>query len=585
MSVETLLMVDPEIAQISDKYDMVVVSGAAQTTYQQVVANSFSSSSLQFNINLPSESTVVSRNVMIQTPLAFTLTITGVPVNDVAIQWGQDTALACFPLNSLFQTIQLGLNNSSVSIDLQDQLPAILRMNNSRELFRYNSGTASHPDTAYGQYADGVGASNNVLGSYSNGSLDLDEVLRGGFPCCVTVTQQTSAGVLVNTSVISENPTNVFKVVVQTLVQEPIMCSPFSWSNQHEDVNAMGFLGLQTMSLNINLDGTAKRICSSGSAWPTTITLGTATSSNPFQFGNDYNGVNLASAYFPSAPQNPQMMFKYLSTQPSQMVPTKNVIPYYQFNRVLTPQQGNAIASGASASITTSTITLSQVPDLFIIQVRKPMTTQTIKDASAFFTINSVNITFNNQSGILSSSRSIDLWKMSQKYGSNQSWLEFSGQSLSFNPTQLLNAPVNGQYGSKIATTGSLLVMSPSEFSLPDSLAPSSMGQFQLSITLNVTNQFGVAVQPEICLSYLNTSILETNQGVSTTYTGLLNRESVLHAKSSEHSIRYDDYNMKVGGSMMSRILAGVRSHKATKRQHQAMMPMKAHKGKLMSIM
>jgi hypothetical protein len=122
------------------------------------------------------------------------------------------------------------------------------------------------------------------------------------------------------------------------------------------------------------------------------------------------------------------MLLKFLSTQPSDLIETKNVVPYMDFPRYLTSSSNTtSVAPQASAALTSSNLQINQIPDLFVINVRKPMSSQTIQDASVFFAINNVSINLNNQSGLLSSASAYDLWRMSVKNGSTQSWREFSG--------------------------------------------------------------------------------------------------------------------------------------------------------------
>ena len=145
-SFKTTLCKDATIADITSDMIYQVKSGAAQSTYSSFTASTVSNSSLNINVQVPSENVVMGRDVLLTSGLTFTLTITGVPAGQQAFQYGVDMSLAAFPLSAIMTTLSAQINNTTCSINLQDVLPSLLRMNNSRELYRYNGMTPSLPD-------------------------------------------------------------------------------------------------------------------------------------------------------------------------------------------------------------------------------------------------------------------------------------------------------------------------------------------------------------------------------------------------------------------------------------------------------
>ena len=175
----TVLVRDSVIGDITSDLDFAVRSGASQTTYQRFPATSASNSSLIFSVQVPSENVVIGRDVLLTSGLSFTMTAGNaaglgnpgvVPSGSTCFNYGTTDALQAFPLASLMTTATAQINNTSVSVNLQDILPSLLRMNNSRELYRFNSTTPSLPDQAYAQYAQALLAHNNPLAGYSNTS-------------------------------------------------------------------------------------------------------------------------------------------------------------------------------------------------------------------------------------------------------------------------------------------------------------------------------------------------------------------------------------------------------------------------------
>jgi len=558
---KTVLVRDSVIGDITSDLDFAVRSGASQTTYQRFPATSASNSSLIFSVQVPSENVVIGRDVLLTTGLSFTMTagnsaglgnVGAVPSGATAFEYGRTDALQAFPLASLMTTAQAQINNTSVSINLQDVLPSLLRMNNSRELYRFNSTTPSLPDQAYSRYADGVGANNNGLAGYSNASYDIDQVPRGAFPASIGIIHNfidPATGLpATDDKVVAVGNDDTWIITFETVVAEPLFLSPFIFGDP--EYNQQGLLGINNMTFTFNIDATCKRLFSTSNPYIRTISLGTSANPNGFTAGGSISTLQI--------PSNPALLLKFLSTQPSDLIETKNVVPYMDFPRYLTSSSNTvSVAPQTSATLTSSNLQINQIPDLFIINIRKPMSQQTIQDATAFFTINNVSLNLNNQSGLLSSASAYDLWRMSVKNGSTQSWSEFSGVAQS--------SVASSGTGAFKNTTGSLLIINPAyDLSLPDYITCGSLGnynfQFQVGTTNTISATGGSAITPEICVVAVNSGIMTTQQGVSAIYTGILTKQMVLDAKSRQQASAMKSAEIKrmVGGNMLNMPLHGI---------------------------
>jgi len=452
----------------------------------------------------------------------------------------------------LMTTATAQINNTAVSVNLQDILPSLLRMNNSRELYRFNSTTPSLPDQAYARYANAVGTNNNPLAGYANASYDLDQVPRGSHPVSINVVHTPFIGGVpqpTDASLQSTDIEDTWVIEVSTIVAEPLFLSPFIFGDP--EFNQQGLLGINNMTFTFNIDATCKRMFSSSTPFLTSIRLGTAANPNGFTSTTQIAGIM-------NQPANPAMLLKFLSTQPSDLIETKNVVPYMDFPRYITSSQNTtSVAPQASASLTSSNLQINQIPDLFIITVRKPMSSQTIQDASAFFAINNISINLNNQSGLLSSASTYDLWRMSVKNGSVQSWREFSG---------VANVAVGGTgVGAVVNTTGSVLIINPAyDLSLPDYITCGSLGNYNFQFQMGATNTLsavgGANITPEVCCITVNSGILTTQQGVSAIYTGILTKEMVLNAKAKQQgsAMKSAEVARMVGGNLLNMPLHGI---------------------------
>ncbi len=245
------LVLDSRIENITDTPSFAVHSGPQNNTYQTYPALSQSSSLLSWQIQVPNESIVTDAHIWFQSQLTFTINISTknntdgvtdpgqIQVGDNVFQWGNTEAWSPFPLNQSLQTIQASINNCSVSVNIGDIFPQLLRMTSSGHLQKYNSGTPAMPDDRWGNYADAAGnyqttADLNVISALSNplGALNASTFNegyfgRGCFPTNVTIIQNTAGGVFVSNSPVCATAGNVFQITVSALLTEPIMLSPF----------------------------------------------------------------------------------------------------------------------------------------------------------------------------------------------------------------------------------------------------------------------------------------------------------------------------------------------------------------------
>jgi len=522
----TCLLRDPKLSQITDKQIYAVTQGASNSTFQQFQAVSATSSSMVFNVQVPSQSIVVNREVYIRAKdFRFFVRVDGAPVGATAFNLGSTHSLAPFPLTMLMNTLSSQINNTNVSETVGDILPQLLRMNDSRELYRWNSGTPTLPDQSYLNYSDGLLSNNNPLASFNTASYDVCQVPRGAFPpnSCVISQYNGSTNAFVSNSPVIATAGNYLIVQLSYDLIEPIFLSPFIFSNP--EYNLGGLVGINTLNLVAQLNS-GQRIFRSGSGYTTTVGLGI--------FGGQSN---------PFVGQC-EMLLNFLSTQSTDLIPSRSVVPYMSYPRYLTTATAS-IPTNTSASVTSANLQLNQIPDKFIICVRKPMNTQTPSDSDAFFKINSIQISLNNQSGLLSTATNYDLWRLSCEAGSSQSFLEFNGLASNSD-----NVAYNG---TPVPTTGSLLVLSPSQcLSLPAMLSSGSIGQFNFQITLNVTNPYSATITPEIVIITANSGIMVNQNGSSAVYTGILTRQMVVDTATSANvpSVEIPEYTRMVGGKM-----------------------------------
>jgi len=546
---EKVLVKDPRL-DVTDSIKYAVIKGGQNVTMSKFQAVSASSSQLVFNIMVPSEQTVIDRRVLLQAQLQVTVnTVTG-GLNLAECGYAINAALSSFPLHQAIDTLSATINNNTVTCNIKDVLPAIIRLLDDDDLVLFNSTTPAFQDV-YATYLPMNTATSNfgilVDVSHSNAGLwsasDPKRHHRGSFP----ISSRTGADSNAN--------------VLTYQVAEPLLLSPFMFSKTK--ANNQGFYGIQSMNIVANLNN--------GSRVFRGPTPGAKTFMNPSGTGNT-SGIDSVSVNFYDP--KPFLLFTFLTPHPSDLMPARNIVPYYELPRYINGSQpacdaaAAATASNAGAfspksyPLSFNAIQLNQIPDKLIIFARRKLTGDKpwgIPDVA--LPIESISINFNNNSGILASATKEQLWQMSRDNGANSSWPEFCGWGSTLEYTA--TTPVN--YNTKVAPlSGSYLVL---EFGkdiqlTEDFYSPGSLGNFNLQCTIVASNNTYYAIEKSdvelVCIT-MNSGVFVNERGTSATYTGILTKQDVLEASAQEY-YTHDDVKRLIGGGFWDSIKSGVSS-------------------------
>jgi hypothetical protein len=535
------VLVKDDRLNVTDAVSYAVHKGGQNMTSAQFNAISQTASSVTFNIQVPSEQTIIDRRVLWQSTVILALNCANTPAGVLPVNYGVTDALSPFPLHQLATVMTATINNNSVSINIRDVLPALLRFHDRRELQRYNGMTPVMPDLL-SSYPAGVGSLLNSLGSFAN-SADNDLLPRGSW-VLDGLSTTLAAGALPN-PVTLPAPGYTGTVYAQFTVTEPLLLSPFIWCDPKS--NNQGFYGIQNMNFVFNLGDTSR-------VWRSANLVNQAlapSSANCYISSSSISSIS-----------NSRLIFNFLTPHPSDLFPARNAVPYWEAPRFITsnlptfpayvPGANPAKPSASAQVVSTSSLQLNQIPDKIILQLRNPLTNCVAGNPDAFLGIQGISINFNNQSGILASATPYDLWRYSVENGSNQSWLEFSG---------VANVVDNvSGFGTRIPTSGSLIIL---EFGkdiqlTEDYYASGSLGNFNLQINVNAFNQFPYAITPEIVLICINSGLFVNERGTSSTYTGILTKADVLEA-SAQQPVFQSSVKRMVGGGFLDslRTVAG----------------------------
>ena len=549
----TIRITDSRISTITDQPVIGVFGSGADITKQAYNATSISNSALIFSCPIPSPNILIDREIYIQADMYFTVSIGSagagnggnVPAGTLAFNPGYN-ALQSFPLNQSFLNSSVIINNTNVSLQSQAIVPQLLQLTDCKTLCKYNLQTAAYPDKNYLYYNNSTLTSNNPIGDYTTSGFDEILYGRGATPVTILTIVHNSAGGAINASLESTNVADYWTITCKVTVYEPVLnLSPFVFSPDPK--NNAAIYGISQLNFNFTVDSQLLRFWSS--IYPSTVvTQGTvATNGNMFA--------------------NVSMNFNFLSAQPSDIarIPNKNIVPYESYTLYLNNPgvqfvPTTAGISGAPQKLSSNTISLAVVPDLFLIYVRIPMAQMTSVCSNGYFTIQSINVYYNNKAGILSNCNSMDLYRISVKNGLKMSWFDWCGVAAKASIVENGATAAIANRNTSVAGLGSLLVLSATDLGLPDMLAPGSQYQgtfrYEITVSTNYQNLYGTPnagiITPDVCCICVESGILITENMQSSLEIGLLTANLVLNAKDSSEHI--DDLHAQSGGNMQGRM-------------------------------
>jgi len=528
------ICVQDDLLLTTDKVRYAVFKGAQNITPSQYQAISISPSSITFNVQLPSESTVFSRRIMIETEMSVKFTITpnsSMAVGSRAVNLAYGSALGPFPFHSCCNTIQATINNNTVSTNQKDIMFQLLRFGDRREVARLNNATPTQYDSYY-RYADALGANNNPNAGWNDCEYDQDFQPRGAFKIISIAGNQPYV----------QDVNAPYDITITFKTREHLMLSPFLWCDPES--NNQGMYGVQTLNFTFNL-GSANRAFR--------LALGQLGTSGNFSAASSTSQFAVSVATITNVASS-QLQMLFLTRQPSNLVSARNVLPFAEYPRYLTDVGSTLPANGAAVEQTFQSIQLNSVPDKLIIVARKKMGNQTPADSDSFLPIRKVNISFNNKAGLLSGATQLDLWRMSVESGSNQTWNEFSGSA--YKSAQGGQSAHDGLPQS-IPLCGAVLALEfGRHIELDDVYSPGSIGAFQLLFKVELENNTGLEIAPnqyELVLITMNSGVFAIERGTSQTYTAILSRADVL-AVSSRPQYSKSGLARLVGGAIEDKV-------------------------------
>ena len=131
---DKFLTKDDRLGCVTPKVKIQVLKGGQSVTCQPFKAISETKKSNAYNATVPSLETIISREVLRQSTVTLKITTANKASDTFAVNYGVTDALAPFPLHSLATTVTATVNNNTISQNMMDTLPILLRVVDSRSL-------------------------------------------------------------------------------------------------------------------------------------------------------------------------------------------------------------------------------------------------------------------------------------------------------------------------------------------------------------------------------------------------------------------------------------------------------------------
>lgn len=523
-SVSPYLILDDRL-NISDHVGFGVMKSGMSVNQQVFTAAAPTTSSVNLNCLIPSLSVVIDRQVKLTSQFTIQITCAAnkIQAGQNLINYPANFNFANFTFSQLINNLSVQVNNSTLNQNYQDSLPLILRNMSADALQRWADFTPITPDYYQATAQTGtLSQFKNITEAPSQAYLP-----RGTF----RVDNITQAASVDATQVVAS---------IQITVCEPFFVSPFLSGDAVDHHNA-GLTGVSAINFNLNLDTTAARAVRFLNSF---IPFGGGAAA---PIANEFLNISLKSV------DSFNVLMTFLSPSPSQMIPMTSIVPYYELPTFKTTYN-TAIPANSTATITSVVIAPNSIPDKVFLAVR-PSVGSVLANATNqefYLPIERVNITWNNNSGLLASATQQDLYYMSKKAGIKMDYLQWSGR-----------ASGTGTSATSIPLTGGIVALDFGDMIpiMEEYYAAGSLGTWNFSASVVCRNTTGVNItQPvELIVCFQQSGVFSTTSGVSSQYVGVLSKDTVLSVSQQDPITKIENTRM-IGGYGMSDLFNSVKT-------------------------
>ena len=407
-----------DLEQGRNALSKVVVRGVKQIQTASVSSDSHTQSQTTFNFQPPSQNTIIDRRFVLRCNVVVTNGTSAWVSNTASTgNYNQDRYVESFkadgtassatnandgtrahndnnwaprqcPLLSCMDVIDLEINGTHMSVNPSDYIHALLKYTDPEYRNKYLSTTPHYPDITT-TYARSYGEDIHPLGTYGRVGRQ-GEVPRGAFGSSASTTKLTYS----------------FAV--------PLFISPLLVAGGYE-----GMTNVNQLSVSIRWSVDLKRMFSS-------IPSASLTGSNAKTTDGSFPTTSNITVEV-SPDNNPELLINYYTPQADIEIPNEIVLPYNQPQLFQKSFSTSVSANSNTASLQSDAIRINQVPQKVYIWTERVKSAKTMETTDFQLEPNSINITWNNQVGILSNAQSQVLFQMSKENGLDGSYLEMGG--------------------------------------------------------------------------------------------------------------------------------------------------------------
>jgi hypothetical protein len=495
-----LKITDPELNFPPASAYGVQVGPTSQTHYQ-FVASSYSNSNANWRVTVPNPSTVMSRAVLVKQPVTLNFTQTGQYAGNATLIDGQD-AFRAFPLEKCIDSTILNINGLSMTVQSKYLIRALERYMPQDALKHASSIGPSMADN-FQDYSDAVGGiTNSPFGNVQKQGYDH------------------LSGRATNPFTINSNVVDGTTASISADLYFWLKITPLTYG----DHTSYGLANVETLDVQLQYSNLERM-------WSRDVSL----NANRVLTGL---GVTLG-----------QPSLYCVFSNAGEYTPIPRSVTYPYTNMILRSNTtGQSAVAGASFAVTSNSLQFNTVPQSLYIwvgrsdsEINTSVSTKT-EFSDAHCSIESIDITFDNRAGILSTANKVQLYDICRRNGLNDNYTGFGGFSTIF-----------GGSANPIGTSGSLLCLEfGKNIPLKSDTLVSSTGVFNFSIQVNGVNRSKTTINNlELSILEIQTGALTIANGSASSFIGVVGPSDSSSLK--ELPVPNLEQPLSYGGNMLSK--------------------------------
>lgn len=511
----TVPSVDPALAFQSERL-FAVYDGGREISYTPFYAQNTNNSNIHVDFNPPDQQTGIYPQIY--TDVGYKLKFTGVGPDAAGLLLAPGTmdGPRAFPTASTTSTVDLKLNGTSVTSNVNSYFHQMMRTGNNLSKFNLDYSKAPSMLDQYQEYGDWVdyGSARNPLALYGENSA---QQTRGAF----LVSELAPAYVEGVTNPLYNYQQNTHTAAVVTFQSvEPVMVSPFYHSKSC--FFAKTFNGTWTFS-------DLKRVWSHAAPRDSTASSAQVVS-------GEITSLAVSITSF-------TVLVKFISPKLLDRIPRNITYDYHEILPLVTLKQ-YATPANTSDIFTMNSVNLDAIPKRLLVSVVEQDAdlitgdlNYTLSDVCA--RINSITVNWANSQGKLSSASFPDLYDIYRNNGGTDTFVQWA------------------KY-----TGGVLPIDLGRDIGLSDIDAPGKLANPQISMTVNYTNVARSAKQYALKVHVIYEGTFAILGGAVTKNIAVLTSQDILNTSMMDMVplIENTEYRNMYGGGFWDKIKSGFNS-------------------------